>query len=128
MSCLYCGDTENLETDHLIPSARGGLDIPENTFPSCRKCNASKGNRTPSEWRKDLPIEVYEKERLALNLHPNLKKRNNRIPKEEVLNIRMTTQQKAALEAVANREGLGLSTWLLHVGLIEAQKREEARR
>ena len=54
-------------------------------------------------------------------------KKNTRVPKEEVVNVRLTTQQKAELEAVAAREGLGLSTWLLHVGLIEAQKREEAR-
>jgi uncharacterized protein (DUF1778 family) len=56
------------------------------------------------------------------------KKKNTKIPKEEVINVRLTTQQKTTLETVAAREGLGLSTWLLHVGLLEAQKREEARR
>jgi hypothetical protein len=55
-------------------------------------------------------------------------KKNTRVAKEEVVNVRMTAQQKASLEAVAAREGLGLSTWLLHVGLLEAQKREEVRR
>lgn len=51
-------------------------------------------------------------------------KKNVRTPKEEVINVRMTTQQKATLEAVAAREGLGLSTWLLHEGLRAAQERQ----
>lgn len=53
-----------------------------------------------------------------------MKKKNVRIPKEEVINLRCTGQQKAALETVAAREGLGLSTWLLHVGLLAAQERQ----
>ena len=44
------------------------------------------------------------------------KKKNVKIPKEEVVNVRMTTQQKTLLETVAAREGLGVSTWLLHEG------------
>ncbi len=57
-------------------------------------------------------------------------KKNTKLAKDEVINVRLTTQQKSELEAVAAREGLGLSTWLLHVGLLEAQKRrmEEVRR
>lgn len=55
-------------------------------------------------------------------------KKNVKTTKEEVINVRLTKEQKTSLEAVAAREGLGLSTWLLHVGLLEAQKREEARR
>ncbi len=53
-----------------------------------------------------------------------MKKKNIRTPKEEVVNVRCTVQQKATLEAVAAREGLGLSTWLLHVGLLAAQRRQ----
>lgn len=55
-------------------------------------------------------------------------KKNVRVAKEEVINVRLTAQQKATLETVAAREGLGLSTWLLHVGLIEAQKRQTEER
>lgn len=50
-------------------------------------------------------------------------KKNVKESKEEVVNVRMTTGQKRLLENVAAREGLGISTWLLHVGLLEAQKR-----
>jgi hypothetical protein len=70
MSCLYCGGDEKLGTEHLIPRTRGGRDIPENVFQACRKCNASKNARLPSEWRNDLPPKVYALERRALKLHP----------------------------------------------------------
>jgi hypothetical protein len=128
MTCLYCGDTENLGTEHLIPSKRGGRDIPENIFQACRRCNSSKNDRLPSEWRDDLPAAVYELEQRALRLHPEIsprrKKENIRLPKEESINIRLTTKQKAALDAAAAREGLGLSTWLLRLGLVAAQERQ----
>ena len=54
-------------------------------------------------------------------------KKNVKTPKEEIINVRCTVQQKAQLEAVAAREGLGLSTWLLHIGLLAAQDRQTVR-
>lgn len=51
-------------------------------------------------------------------------KKNTRTPKEEIVNVRCTTQQKTMLDEVAAREGLGVSTWLLHVGLLAAQERQ----
>lgn len=42
-------------------------------------------------------------------------KKTVRAPKEEVVNVRLTAQQKASFEAVAAGEGLGLSTWMLRV-------------
>lgn len=53
-----------------------------------------------------------------------LNKKNVRVPKEVVINVRMTAQQKETLDAVAAGEGLGLSTWILHVGLLAAQDRQ----
>jgi len=50
--------------------------------------------------------------------------KNVKSPKEEVINVRCTSQQKALLEAIAAREGLGVSTWLLHVGLRVVQERK----
>ncbi len=47
-------------------------------------------------------------------------KKNVRTPKDEVINVRMTKQQKATLEAIAAREGLGLSTWILQAALSKA--------
>jgi len=52
------------------------------------------------------------------------KKRNTRVNKEETISVRCTTQQKEMLEKIAAREGLGLSTWLLRLGLVEAQEKK----
>ena len=92
--CLYCGDTERSDTErlaveHLIPRTRGGLDIPENIFRACRSCNASKSNRLPSEWRDDLPAGIYDLERRALMLHPEVVPRNKRDEKQIQTAIRL---------------------------------------
>lgn len=51
-------------------------------------------------------------------------KKNVKNLKEEVINVRLTKEQKAMLEEVAARQGMGLSTWLLHLGLEDAQARQ----
>lgn len=56
-------------------------------------------------------------------------KKKTKTTKEEIFNVRCTTKQRATLEAVAEREGLGLSTWVLHAALRTAEARQtEARR
>lgn len=42
--------------------------------------------------------------------------------KEESIRIRVTAEQKAALEEAAKRAGIGVSSWLLTLGLREAQR------
>lgn len=49
-SCAYCGSTDNLEMDHVIPLSRGGEHAGHNVAPACMTCNRSKGARTPFEW------------------------------------------------------------------------------
>ena len=49
-SCYYCGDTDRLCVDHLIPKMRGGPDAPDNLIWACRQCNSSKGGRDLLEW------------------------------------------------------------------------------
>ena len=56
------------------------------------------------------------------------RKKNAKESKDAIVNVRCTSKQKSALEAVAAREGLGVSTWLLHVGLLAAQERQAKRR
>lgn len=48
--CLYCGATERIEIDHVVPLSRGGKHEDANLAPACRRCNASKGNKLLSEW------------------------------------------------------------------------------
>lgn len=47
-------------------------------------------------------------------------KRRKATRKEELVPIRMTAEQKEKLVAAADRRGLPLSTWLLTLGLREA--------
>lgn len=49
-ACCYCGATDNLCMDHMIPKMRGGSDSPENFVTACRSCNSSKGGRDMLEW------------------------------------------------------------------------------
>jgi 5-methylcytosine-specific restriction endonuclease McrA len=50
--CIYCGSTENTQADHVIPIARGGVHGIGNLVPACKHCNASKRQRTITEWKK----------------------------------------------------------------------------
>jgi 5-methylcytosine-specific restriction endonuclease McrA len=46
--CQYCGaKAENV--DHIIPKSRGGAHSWENVVAACRRCNARKENRSPSD-------------------------------------------------------------------------------
>jgi 5-methylcytosine-specific restriction endonuclease McrA len=40
--CKYCGSTESLEVDHIIPLARGGSNELDNLQILCKKCNRKK--------------------------------------------------------------------------------------
>ena len=68
--CLYCGATENLTLDHILPSSRGGEDTWENLATCCGSCNVKKGNKTPQEAGMPLLKEVkrpYNKLHLTIN-------------------------------------------------------------
>lgn len=54
-ACVYCGrrlTEETVDLDHVVPRSRGGTDDPKNLAASCKRCNKSKGARTPQEWRR----------------------------------------------------------------------------
>jgi hypothetical protein len=48
--CQYCGrrlGRGELNLDHVIPRALGGVSSWDNVVCSCRRCNRVKGGRTP---------------------------------------------------------------------------------
>lgn len=48
--CAYCDAAAVLEPDHAIPLSRGGTNYIDNILPTCRRCNASKCDRTVEEF------------------------------------------------------------------------------
>jgi hypothetical protein len=49
-ACAFCGATEHLQRDHLIPVSRGGPDDADNLMWTCATCNQSRGNKGVFEW------------------------------------------------------------------------------
>ena len=48
--CVYCGLTDNLSTDHIMPIVKGGNQDPKNLIKACRSCNSSKNNSFFIDW------------------------------------------------------------------------------
>lgn len=44
-ACVYCGATDRLEVDHIIPMAKGGTDESHNLQTLCKPCNSGKRDR-----------------------------------------------------------------------------------
>jgi len=40
--CQFCGSTNDLQIDHILPKAKGGSDIEGNLQVLCAKCNNKK--------------------------------------------------------------------------------------
>jgi 5-methylcytosine-specific restriction endonuclease McrA len=57
--CQYCGSSQNLTIDHVIPRSRGGKDTWENLVTACDRCNVQKGDRTPKEAEMPLRQKPY---------------------------------------------------------------------
>jgi 5-methylcytosine-specific restriction endonuclease McrA len=47
--CQYCGSTEELTIDHVMPISRGGVSCFENCVTACKKCNTKKANKSCAE-------------------------------------------------------------------------------
>lgn len=48
--CVYCGSTENLSVDHILPRIKGGADDVENLVCCCKSCNRFKGKKDLMAW------------------------------------------------------------------------------
>lgn len=64
-ACVYCGATENLTKDHLIPLSKGGTDTEDNVVPACLRCNQKKKDKLIGEW---VPPNPHKRLRRKLGL------------------------------------------------------------
>ena len=48
--CVYCGSTDNLSIDHIIPISKGGNQDPKNLIRACRFCNSAKNDSFFIDW------------------------------------------------------------------------------
>ena len=47
--CQYCGDSDDLTFDHVIPRSKGGQTTWENVVTACSPCNLIKGGLMPKQ-------------------------------------------------------------------------------
>lgn len=52
-TCAYCGEAGST-VDHIVPLAKGGANVPENTVCSCLSCNMRKTNRPVHEFLNEM--------------------------------------------------------------------------
>jgi 5-methylcytosine-specific restriction endonuclease McrA len=57
--CTYCGSTDTLTIDHVIPISRNGKSDFDNCVTCCKTCNAKKKDRTPSEAKMYMKKKPY---------------------------------------------------------------------
>lgn len=50
--CLWCGCPATT-VDHIVPSSKGGSDLPRNLLASCSECNSKRGNRSAFSYLKE---------------------------------------------------------------------------
>jgi 5-methylcytosine-specific restriction endonuclease McrA len=50
--CAYCGSTEKITIDHVVPLARGGSNYIENIVPACLSCNCRKHAKLDWQYMK----------------------------------------------------------------------------
>lgn len=67
--CCYCGCTEHLTLDHLVPKFSGGEDSGDNIVYACKACNSSKNKHDLIVWvekRNDFPPIIVLRRYLKL--------------------------------------------------------------
>lgn len=60
--CCYCNkrfQAKDLNYDHVLPRARGGLTDWDNIVTSCYDCNLRKDDRTPAEAGMHMHFQPY---------------------------------------------------------------------
>lgn len=57
--CVYCGTSDDLTLDHVLPKSRGGANTWKNLVTCCKVCNLKKDNMTPEEANMKMLRNPY---------------------------------------------------------------------
>ena len=68
-SCQYCGDTNELTFDHLLPRSKGGKTNWDNVVTACSDCNVKKGGRLLKD--SDMKLNQWPFQPTTEDLHKN---------------------------------------------------------
>jgi 5-methylcytosine-specific restriction endonuclease McrA len=52
--CVYCGSSEDLTIDHIVPQCKGGPTTSSNCATACRSCNLAKGSMQVDEFMETI--------------------------------------------------------------------------
>lgn len=77
--CVYCGSSESLEPDHIVPRKSGGTDELRNLVAACHACNTLKNDKSAAEFISLNP----DKQRVSEYLHRVLNTLPDRDKEEE---------------------------------------------
>ncbi len=67
--CCYCHrplSSSNCTLDHAFPRGLGGISIPENLKPCCKKCNNEKGDLTLKQYKEISKIGSKQRRAAAI--------------------------------------------------------------
>lgn len=59
-ACVYCGETDDLTFDHLLPRSKGGKTSWTNIVTACGPCNLRKGRKSPGEVGLRMPYKPHK--------------------------------------------------------------------
>lgn len=59
-ACQYCGSTEDLTFDHVVPRSRGGRTTWENIATACAPCNLKKGGRSCTSAKMHPRVRPFQ--------------------------------------------------------------------
>lgn len=59
--CAYCGSSENVQLEHVIPLKRGGKHSLDNLVLACKPCNISKNAKLLLEVACKPALLIYKR-------------------------------------------------------------------